>query len=212
MHSFPPPVTRPATAVVTGASSPLGRSFSVLLAHEGYDLVLVDERSEVWAVADDVHEMRDDASERSTTAVHLDLAASGSVEQLQEVLAHRDAPVAVGVLNAGVERARAVAARIDQAPVEHQLHEIDLVVRATVHLGALIAREMVARGAGRLVFVSSPDGRDPEPGRAAWSASQAFVHAYAEAAREELAPAGVTVSSVVPLRASGVRVARGEEA
>ncbi|NYE36767.1 short-subunit dehydrogenase [Nocardioides cavernae] len=179
----------PGLAVVTGASTGIGRAFASLLAGEGYDLVLAADEPEVHAVADNL-----ESTGRTVTAVEVDLAARDGVERLHEVVASQPSPVSVGILNAGI----GVHGRFDQAGLDEQLRLVDLNVRSTVHLSILLARDMVAQQEGRLLLVSSIAGKGPGPGHAAYAASKAFVHSFAEAIRHELADTGVSVTSLQP--------------
>lgn len=184
-----PDTTRPGLAVVTGASTGIGRAFADLLAGEGYDLVLAADEPEVHDVAANL-----EAAGRTVTGIQVDLATREGVEQLHEVVAVHPSQVTVGILNAGM----GVHGRFDHASLDDQLRLVDLNVRSTVHLSILLARDMVARQEGRLLLVSSIAGKGPGPGHAAYAASKAFVHSFAEATRHELADTGVTVTSLLP--------------
>ena len=176
-------------AVVTGASTGIGRAFAELLAGEGYDLVLAADEPEVEQVAEGLA-----ASGRQVVPVQVDLSEPQGVERLHEVVSEQASPVTAGILNAGT----GVHGRFDEVDLAEQLKVVDLNVRSTVHLCTLLARDMVARGTGRLLLVSSIAGKAPGPGHAAYAASKAFVHSFAEAARRELADTGVSVTSLLP--------------
>ena len=184
-----PDTARPGLAVVTGASTGIGRAFAGLLAGEGYDLVLAADEPQVHDVAANLQ-----AAGRTVTAVEVDLATREGVEQLHAAATAAPSPVTVGILNAGT----GVHGRFDAASLDAQLRLIDLNVRSTLHLSVLLARDMVARREGRLLLVSSIAGKGPGPGHAAYAASKAFVHSFAEATRHELADTGVTVTSLLP--------------
>jgi short-subunit dehydrogenase len=183
------PSTHGRLAVVTGASTGIGRAFAHLLSEEGYDLLLAADEPEIHQVCSDL-----EASGRTVSAVQVDLAQREGVEQLHEAVSSHAGPVSVGILNA----AMGVHGRFDEASLEDQLRLVDLNVRSTLHLTVLLARDMVARHEGRLLLVSSIAGKGPGPGHAAYAASKAFVHSFAEAARHELAGTGVSVTSLLP--------------
>lgn len=183
------PIHQQRLAVVTGASSGIGRAFAVLLAEKGYELVLAADEPEVHELAVELT-----TAGRTVVSVEVDLATRDGVELLHERVAGHSAPVTVGILNAGM----GVHGRFDHAALDDQLRLVDLNVRSTLHLSVLLARDMVARQEGRLLLVSSIAGEGPGPGHAAYAASKAFVHSFAEAARHELADTGVTVTSLQP--------------
>lgn len=185
---LPPPSDR-GLAVVTGASTGIGRAFAEILASEGFDLVIAADEGLIHDVADDLR-----VTGRRVTSVHVDLSAGVGVEHLHEVAKAQPGPVTVGILNAAI----GVHGRFDEADIEAQLRLIDLNVRSTVHLASLLTRDMVMRAQGRLLLVSSIAGEGPGPGHATYAASKAFVHSFAEAIRHELRGTGVCVTSLLP--------------
>jgi short-subunit dehydrogenase len=170
-------------AVVTGASTGIGRAIAGELVGRGYAVVVAAEEPEI----------RDAAAELGAVPVQVDLATAGGVEELHR-RATETGPVDVLVLNAGV----GVSGRFDQTSLESNLNLVDLNVRSTVHLAHLVVREMVARGEGRVLVTSSIAAVAPGPYHAAYAASKAFVHSFAEGIREELKDTGVTVTSLMP--------------
>lgn len=170
-------------AVVTGASTGIGRAIARELVERGYDVV----------VAADEPEIQQAAAELGATPVQVDLATADGVEEL-----HRRAtdggPIDVLVLNAGV----GVSGRFDKTSLADQLNLVDLNVRSTVHLAHLALGDMAARGSGRVLVTSSIAAVAPGPYHATYAASKAFVHSFAEGIREELKDTGVSVTSLMP--------------
>ena len=177
-------------AVVTGASSGIGRAFAEILADRGFDLVIAADEQEIHHVAQELEA----ATGRRVVGLHVDLSGAPGVEHLHELAYSQDVPVTLAVLNAGM----GVHGRFDEVDLETQLRLIDLNVRSTVHLATLLTRDMVVREEGRLLFVSSVAAKGPGPGHAAYAASKAFVHSFAEATRQELRGTGVSVTSLLP--------------
>ena len=177
-------------AVVTGASTGIGRAFAEILAREGFDLVIAADETYILEVGSELAA----STGRRVVPLHVDLSGGPGVEHLHEQASAQDVPVTVAVLNAGM----GVHGRFDEVDLERQLQLIDLNVRSTVHLATLLTRDMVLREQGRLLFVSSIAGKGPGPGHAAYAASKAFVHSFAEATRHELAGTGVSVTSLLP--------------
>jgi uncharacterized protein len=176
-------------AVVTGASSGIGRAFAEILAGMGYDLVIAADEPAIHQVATDLA-----AGGRRVVGLHVDLSGAPGVDHLYELASSQDVPVTVAVLNAGM----GVHGRFDEIDLDRQLQLIDLNIRSTVHLATLLTRDMVVREEGRLLFVSSIAGKAPGPGHAAYAASKAFIHSFAEAIRQEMRGTGVTVTSLLP--------------
>ncbi|WP_205475098.1 SDR family oxidoreductase [Nocardioides sp. SYSU D00038] len=174
-------------AVVTGASTGIGRSLAGVLAEHGYDLVLAADEPQIHEAARDLS-----SGGRSVRPVEVDLATSEGVQALLAEVGEQ--PVAIAALNAGV----GANGRFDQVPLEDDLTVVDLNVRSTVHLAKAFVRSMVARGEGRVLITSSVAAVAPGPYQATYAASKAFVHSFAEGIRQELKDTGVTVTSLMP--------------
>jgi uncharacterized protein len=176
-------------AVVTGASTGIGRAIAEELATRGHDLVVAADESRIETAAGELA-----GHGRAVVPVQVDLATPDGVEELNRRVRELDRPVDIGVLNAGT----GVNGRFDDTTLEDDLRVVDLNVRSTVHLAKLLVRGMVAAGKGRLLVTSSVAAVSPSPYQATYAASKAFVHSFAEAVRYELKDTGVTVTSLMP--------------
>jgi short-subunit dehydrogenase len=176
-------------AVVTGASTGIGRALAQEFVDHGFDVVIAAEEPAIHDAAAELS-----ASGRTVVAVQVDLATAAGVEELHRAVRDQGRTPAAAALNAGV----GVNGRFDQTPLEADLNLVDLNVRSTVHLAKLLTRDMVARGEGRLLITSSIAAVAPGPYHSTYAASKAFVHSFAEGIREELKDTGVTVTSLMP--------------
>jgi short-subunit dehydrogenase len=179
----------PPFALVTGASTGIGRALARQFVDHGFDVVIAAEEPEVHDAAADLSN-----SGRRALAVQVDLATPDGVQELYDRVVEQGRPLTAVALNAGI----GVNGRFDQTALEDDLNLVDLNVRSTVHLAKLVVRDMVARGHGRLLVTSSIAAVAPGPYHATYAASKAFVHSFAEAIREELNDTGVTVTSLMP--------------
>jgi uncharacterized protein len=173
-------------ALVTGASSGIGRSLVRTFVDHGFDVIAAAEN-------DKIHELLTDAS-GAVQVVQVDLATADGVVELHKISQVQGRPLDAAALNAGV----GVSGRFDETDVEADLNLIDLNIRSTVHLAKLLSRDMVAAGHGRLLFTASIAATAPGPYHATYAASKAFVHSFAEALRVELKDTGVSVTSLMP--------------
>jgi short-subunit dehydrogenase len=178
-------------AVVTGASSGIGRELARQFAEHGFDLIVAAEDTELAAAADDLR-----ASATAQVAdVRVDLANYDGVEHLYEAIQHDGRPVAALALNAGVGLAGEFAR--DQN-LDDALRLVRLNVESTVHLAKRVLADMTARGDGRVLFTSSIASESPGPYQALYNASKSFVQSFAEALADELRDSGVTVTALMP--------------
>ncbi|GHE14538.1 SDR family NAD(P)-dependent oxidoreductase [Klenkia taihuensis] len=175
-------------ALVTGASSGIGREIADRLAREGHDLVLAAEDEVGLAAA----ARRTGGRGVDVEQVVGDLRNGSAVEELAAAVGDR--PVDVLVLDAGV----GVGGPFVEQDVADVLSVVDLDVRSTVHLARLLLPGMVERARGRVLVLSSIAATMPGPHQAVYNASKSFVQSWAEALQRELSGTGVTVTSLMP--------------
>jgi short-subunit dehydrogenase len=176
-------------ALVTGASSGIGRELARVLAREGHDLVLVARREpELRALADEL-KSRYGADSAVVTA---DLSLAGAARLVADAVADRE----IGVLinNAGLGG----HGRFWDADVEAQHRLLAVNIVALTELTGLLLPAMVARGTGRVVNVASTAAFQPGPFMATYYASKAYVLSFTEALAEELSSTGVTATALCP--------------
>jgi len=176
-------------AVVTGASSGIGRAIADELVEHGYDLVVAAEDGRVQDTARELSGRGCDV-----VAVQADLSTREGVDRLHDEVAATGRPVRAGVLNAGIANGGDFA----DSDLDADLRLVDLNCRGTVHLAKHLVREMAAAGEGMLLFTSSVAAGAPGPYQATYAASKAFVQSFAASLRHELRETGVTVTTLVP--------------
>jgi uncharacterized protein len=180
--------TRP-LALVTGASSGIGRELAVELAARDYDLVLAAEDGDLSTVGEGAQR-----SGASVVTVTADLATDAGVEKLVGEVEGLGRPVDVLCLNAGVGN----AGPFIETPLEDDLRLIALNIDHVVHTAKRLLPGMVQRGEGRVLITSSIAALMPGPWYATYAASKAFLQSFAEAIRYELKDTGVTVTALLP--------------
>lgn len=176
-------------AVVTGASSGIGRAFADRLAADGVNLVLASRSAE---------RLREIGRELTTThgidhrVVAVDLSDGSGARTLIDATENLD--VGLLVSNAG-----------DGVPRDFLDHELDelhrqLTLNATSHLALThhFGRRLVQRGRGGIILTSASGGRHGVPHMANTAAAKGYVHHLGEGLHHELAPAGVDVTVLLP--------------
>jgi uncharacterized protein len=178
-------------AVVTGASSGIGYELARQFAENGFDLLITAEDAEIERAAMDLR--RD--GQNQVTAVRANLATFDGVEEVYAAIRSAGRPVDAIALNAGRGIGGEFARQTDLAD---ELNVIDVNVTSTVHLAKRVLPDMIARGAGRVLFTSSVASMMPGTFQAVYNASKSFVQSFAEALRNELKDTGVTITSLMP--------------
>ena len=179
------------TALVTGASSGIGKELARLFAADGHGVVLVARRLAL------LEELAGELRARhgvNATAIACDLAAPGGVDGLVAELGARGLHVDFLVNNAGF----GTTGRFVDSPAERELAMTELNVTAVVRLTHALLPAMLARGQGRILNIGSTAGFQPGAYMAAYYASKAFVNHFSEGLAYELRGSGVTVTVSCP--------------
>ncbi|SFD12969.1 hypothetical protein SAMN05428997_11883 [Bosea sp. CRIB-10] len=178
------------TAVVTGASSGIGAVYADRLAERGYDLVLVARSADkLAAVADRIGRR----TGRKVDILPADLADASDLARVEAFL--KETPdVSMLVNNAGLGG----ALKLLESDIDEMTSLISLNVTALTRLTYAIVPQFIARGAGTIVNIASIVAVNPEALNGVYGGSKAFVLAFSQNLRHELAGTGVTVQVVLP--------------
>ncbi len=178
-------------ALVTGASSGIGKELARLFARDGHGVVLVARRRERL---DELARELESKHGVKAWPIACDLAATDGVERLVGDIGSLGLGVDYLVNNAGVGTTGAFAESNPAAEVAMA----ELNVTAVVRLTRAFLPAMLARGQGRVLNVGSTAGFQPGPYMATYYASKAFVNHFSEALAYELRGSGVTVTLYCP--------------
>jgi short-subunit dehydrogenase len=176
--------------MITGASSGIGGALAIEIAKRGAKLGLVARR------ADALTEIADRIKTVGSQALVLpaDVRNVDSLRQSAEKLQSEIGPIDVLVANAGIGPSRD-ASEIDAAEVSNV---ININVVGASNSVAAVVPQMIARGQGQLVAISSLAAYRGLPRSAAYCASKAAVSAFFESLRLDLEPKGIAVTIIHP--------------
>lgn len=176
-------------ALVTGASSGIGRALALEFAEHDLNLVLTAE-NDLSSVA---AEARGRGAE--VRLVEADLRTPEGVERLWAESASTPGPLELAALNAGIGVGGGTFVETD---LDAHLDVIRLNVMGTVHLARRVLEEMVGAGRGRLLITSSIVAAMPGAYQVTYNGSKSFLQSFAEGLQVELKDSGVTVTSLMP--------------
>jgi len=175
------------TALVTGASSGIGKAFAELLAQKGYAVVLTARRGDrLEALAAELREKYQVA----THAIVADLAQPNASTQIASALASRKLAIDLLVNNAGY----GVPGSYVNVPWLDHERFMQVMVTAVLDLTYRLLPGMIDRGWGRIINIASVAGMVPAPaGHTLYGASKAFIIRFSENG-----PKGVNATAVCP--------------
>jgi NAD(P)-dependent dehydrogenase (short-subunit alcohol dehydrogenase family) len=179
-------------AIITGASSGIGRATALALAKEGARVALASRRSAVLLeVAEEIKSQGRDAMVLAT-----DVTRREQVEQMvREVLDHWGR-VDILVSNAG-EYIRAPIADLDPAEIQRSF---DVNFFGGVYCVKALLPHMIAQKSGYLVFITSMDGKIGLTPDAPYVSAKFALTGFCEVLRQEVRPSGISVTNVLPAR------------
>lgn len=171
-------------ALITGASSGIGRDIARSLARRGYDLILVARRE------DRLCELKAQLPVH-VQVIPLDLAVKGSCRALYEQVKSQEIDVLVN--NAG----KGVFGAFDETDLGQELEMLSVNIRAAHILTKLFLPDFKARNRGHILNVASAAAFLPGPLLSSYYASKAYIMRLSEAIAEELRRAGSDVKMSV---------------
>ncbi|MBL8643255.1 MAG: SDR family oxidoreductase [Rhodospirillaceae bacterium] len=177
-------------AVITGGSSGIGAVYADRLARQGYDLILVARSA---AKLDRVATTIRQKTGRIVETVTADLTYPAHLDKVAAIIA-QDRQVTMLVNNAGL----GATAPLLEADPKAMSGMIDLNVTALMQLTYEAVPAFIARGQGTIINISSIVAITPERLNGVYGASKAFVLAFSQSLKHELAGTNVHVQVVLP--------------
>ncbi len=182
--------TAPKTALVTGASSGIGKALAAEFAADGYNLVLAARGvAKMQALADELQRQHG----IQVTVIGADLEAADGAARLHADIRARGITLHAVVNNAGY----GAFGEFKDSALEVDLGMMQLNMSALVALTRLFLPDLLATR-GKVLNVASTAAFQPGPYMAVYYATKAFVLSFSEAIATELEPHGITVLALCP--------------
>ncbi|PCJ33801.1 MAG: short-chain dehydrogenase [Moraxellaceae bacterium] len=176
-------------AIVTGASSGIGKAFSMLLAKNGINIVAVARNKDNLVKLQTHLENEYDVKVKS---ISLDLFESNAALRLGELTSDLD--IGLLVNNAGIQN----HGLFSDITENDELKLVTLNVSFPMQLSHIFIRRFKQRGKGGILFTSSAFGYLGVPFFANYAASKAYLITFAEALNVELKPYDIDVTVISP--------------
>jgi len=178
------------TAIITGASSGIGKVYAERLASRGYDLILVARRQ------DRLQQIAIDLQDRFSVhaeALSADLSTPDGIRAVSERLSG-DASITLLINNAGFSALKALT----QTPDDTVARMIALNVTALTALSKVALVAFKGRNAGTIVNIGSGAGFSPYPGIPVYGSTKAYVFLLTQSLQHEVEGTSVKVQLVLP--------------
>jgi short-subunit dehydrogenase len=178
-------------ALVTGGTSGIGYELVKLLANDGYNIVIVA-RTE-----NDLHRVSNEISQKYGVEVRImakDLFNRENAFALYNELVSQNIQIDILINDAG----HGAYGEFIDTDIRKELSIIDLNISSLVVLTKLFLKDMVARGDGKILNLSSVASKMPGPWQSVYHGTKAFVQSFTEAIRSELKDSGVTITALLP--------------
>lgn len=178
-------------ALITGASSGIGKELAWIHAKNGNDLVLTARReTELQKLKDELHQ----AYGVIVVVIAKDLSDLNSPYEIYRETESKGIQIDFLINNAGFAGYGYFHERIP----EDDLKMINVNVTSLMLLTKLYLPGMTARRKGKILNVSSSASFIPGPMQSVYYATKAFVTSFSQALAEELRDKGVTVTALCP--------------
>ena len=178
-------------ALITGASTGIGREFSKIHAEKGGDLVIIARSS------DKLHELKselENAHKIKVKVIQKDLTEKNAVKEIFQETQSEGIEVEYLINNAGFGG----YGNFHERDWNEDYSMIQLNITALTELCRLYLPEFVKRNSGKILNVSSTASLMPGPLQAVYFATKAYVSSLSNALTEELRGTNVTVTALLP--------------
>lgn len=179
------------TVLITGGTSGIGLELAKLFAKDGYKLIVVarDEQE----LADTAQLLKQEHGAEVVT-IAKDLFETAASREVYDEVKGMGVQVDVLVNNA----AQGQFGEFAHEDLSRLLSIIQLNISSVVSLTHLYLNDMLVRGNGKILNLSSIAGKIPGPWQAVYHGTKAFIQSFTEAIRSEVKEKGITVTALLP--------------
>ena len=180
------------TALITGATSGIGKAIALRLARENYALILTGRRN------DRLEELKREIERDCETKAHtlcFDVSVYAQVEKAINTLPDEWQTIDVLVNNAGL------AAGLDPihtGSLSDWEQMIDTNIKGLLYVTRVVSPGMVVRKSGHIINIGSISGKKVYPNGAVYCATKHAVKALNEGMRMDFLPYGIRVTEICP--------------
>ncbi len=179
------------TALITGASSGIGKELAKIHAEKGGDLIVVarseNKLNELKAALEETYKV-------NVFVIHKDLTKLNAAKEIYEQIQEAGLKVDYLINNAGFGG----LGKFNERELEQDLAMINLNISALTALTHYFLQDFVKNNEGKILNVSSTASLMPGPLQAVYFATKAYVTFFSNAIAEELGDTNITVTNLMP--------------
>ncbi len=179
------------TALITGASSGIGKEFAKIHAEKGGNLIVVA-RSE--NKLNDLKKELEETYKINVFVIQKDLTKPNAPKEIYDQVHNTGLKVDYLINNAGFGG----LGKFSERELEQDLAMINLNISALTSLTHYFLQDFVKTNAGKILNVSSTASLMPGPLQAVYYATKAYVTFFSNAIAEELHDTNITVTNLMP--------------
>lgn len=179
-------------ALITGATSGIGQATAMLLAENGFQLILTGRRKERL---DELEQELESQHDIKVKTLDFDVRDFKAVERAIENLDEKWLDIDILINNAGKAKG---FHPIHEGKLEHWEEMIDTNVKGLLYMTRVVAPLMVKRRSGHILNISSTAGKDVYPNGNVYCATKFAVEALTKSMRLDLHQYNIRVSEVSP--------------
>lgn len=177
-------------AIVTGASSGIGKAIALSLASQGCKVLATGRNKER------LYALSSEAPEGSVIAVELDMRDSNGILEINNHLPVGYESIDILINNAAEDIGGRT--RFDLASADEVCRVIETNLIGLMRITHALVPGMLKKGRGTIVNIGSTNSQRPTPTMAAYTASKAGVHAFSDVLRADYAKEGIRIIEIVP--------------
>ena len=175
-------------AIVTGASTGIGKEISIKLSDNNYHVLLVSrKKSKLQEVEKQIKKDGNDC-----TSFSIDVSNEDEINQLQSYVDNNHIDVLIN--NAGI----GIFNGIQNISEQEWDQQINTNLKGSFLMTKLVVDTMIRKKTGKIVFINSVAGLNPYPFSSAYVASKYGLRGFSASLREELREHNVKVISIHP--------------
>ncbi len=179
------------TALITGASSGIGRELAKIHAKQGGDLVIVARREDL------LKELKNELEKLYNVSVKIiakDLTVKNSPQEIYDEIKKENIEIDYLINNAGFGG----RGKFYERDWKKDEQMIELNITTLTHLCRLFLPDFVSKNSGKILNVSSTASFFPGPLQAVYYATKAYVQSFSNAIAEELHDTNITITNLMP--------------